>query len=137
MSGVIRNAASAAARSIGSENGITMSGVVFWPLPRGAEVTTAGGVVSTRVHVSLPAGPGSTFPARSVARDRNANSCPSAPRGKEADGERRTADAGAGHGGRDTVDDVQTGSGDSTRPNAHHQPVRPRFVDLHLVVAGG
>src|SRR3972149_921675 len=47
MSGVIRNAASAAARSIGSENVTTMSGVVVVPLPGGAVVP---GPPATSVH---------------------------------------------------------------------------------------
>ncbi len=72
MSGVIENACSADARFIGSLNVTVMTGVVFVPAPRGELVMTPGRVTSTIVHVSFPAGAGSTFPARSRASDRNA-----------------------------------------------------------------
>src|SRR6266581_3497549 len=80
MSGVIENAAWTEARFIGSENVITIRGVVFVPDPRGAETTTNGRVVSTSVQVSFVGGAASTLPARSVASARNANVCASAPR---------------------------------------------------------
>src|SRR2546422_5817838 len=79
MSGVIRNAACADARFIGSVNVTTTVGVRFVPAPRGDAVITPGGRTSTIVQVSLPAGVGSTFPARSRARVRNAYTCPSSP----------------------------------------------------------
>src|SRR2546422_1603091 len=79
MSGVIENAASADARFMGSENVMMMRGVVFVPVPRGADDRTYGRVVSTVVQVSFVAGPLSTLPARSVAIERNANRCPSTP----------------------------------------------------------
>src|SRR5437867_2962203 len=77
MSGVIENACSAVARFIGSLNVTVITGVRFVPAPRGDAVITAGRVRSTIVHVSLPAGAGSTFPARSVPMERNSYVWPS------------------------------------------------------------
>src|SRR5437773_11604044 len=79
MSGVIVNPASTEAWFIGSLNVMTIVGVRFVPAPRGDVVMIVGRVTSTTVHVSFPTGAGSTFPARSVARDRNAYRWPSAP----------------------------------------------------------
>src|SRR5436309_11316128 len=79
MSGVIENAASAEARSIGSVNETLIVGDRPVPAPRGEPVTTEGRVTSTIVHVSFPTGAISTFPARSVEIVRYAYRWPSAP----------------------------------------------------------
>src|SRR2546422_10469174 len=79
MSGVIVNACSAEARFIGSLNVTTIVGVRLVPAPRGDPTTTTGRVTSTIVHVSLPAGGCSAFPARALESVRNAYPCPSTP----------------------------------------------------------
>src|SRR5437879_6755066 len=79
MSGVMLNAASAEARFIGSLNVTVIVGVRFVPAPRGDPMIAAGRVTSTVVHVSFPVGPGSTFPARSRASDRNEDRWPPEP----------------------------------------------------------
>src|SRR2546427_3305696 len=75
--GEIENACSTEARSIPSVNVIRIHGVVLVSAPTGRTSVTDGGVMSIMVQVSLPAGAGSTLPARSVAIDRNATTpCP-------------------------------------------------------------
>src|SRR2546425_10463551 len=74
--GEIENACSTEARSIPSVNVIRIHGVVFVSAPTGRTSVTDGGVMSIMVQVSLPAGAGSTLPARALAIERNATAAP-------------------------------------------------------------
>src|SRR5256712_14057369 len=79
IAGVIENAASTELRFMGSMNGTMIEGVRFVFDPTGRESVTNGAKTSTSVHVSFVAGAASTFPARSRAIERKAQTwapCP-------------------------------------------------------------